>query len=56
MKLPSAYYVTASIHHVVFTAFVAIKLAGTTLAAWSWWWLLMPLVPLLGAIVQRVGL
>ncbi len=36
--------------------FMAIKLAGTSLAAWSWWWILLPPVPLIGALVVRLGL
>lgn len=36
--------------------FIAIKLAGTTLAAWSWWWILLPPVPLIGAVVVHLGL
>lgn len=36
--------------------FIAIKLAGTSLAAWSWWWILLPPVPLIGAVVVRLGL
>jgi fatty acid desaturase len=40
----------------VFAFFIAVKLAGTSLAAWSWWWLLFPLVPVLALLVQRVGL
>ncbi len=39
-----------------FWGFIAVKLAGTSLAAWSWWWLLMPIVPIFGLIVERVGL
>lgn len=40
----------------VFALFIAIKLAGTSLAAWSWWWLLLPIVPLLALVVQHLGL
>lgn len=36
--------------------FVAIKLAGTSLAAWSWWWILVPPVPLIGAAAAHFGL
>jgi hypothetical protein len=39
-----------------FWGFIAIKLAGTSLAAWSWWWLLMPVVPIMGMIVPKLGL
>lgn len=41
---------------VVFWAFVAIKVAGTSLAAWSWWWLIVPIVPILGLLVERFSL
>ncbi len=40
----------------IFGGFIAIKIAGVSLAAWSWWWLLFPAVPLLGILVQRYGL
>jgi len=36
--------------------FVATKVGGVSLAAWSWWWLLMPIVPCLGIVVQKAGL
>lgn len=39
-----------------FVLFVAIKLAGHSLAAWSWWWMLLPIVPLVGLLIQRFGL
>ncbi len=40
----------------VMAAFIAIKVGGTSLALWSWWWLLMPIVPIFGIFVQRMGL
>ena len=36
--------------------FVAIKIAGTSLATWSWWWILVPPIPLIGAVVVYLGL
>lgn len=36
----------------VFAAFVAGKVAGIYLATWSWWWLLMPVVPVIAAVVK----
>jgi len=36
--------------------FIAVKLAGTSLAAWSWWWVLLPIVPFFDLLVQRFGL
>ncbi len=40
----------------LFAFFIAVKIAGTTFALWSWWWLLMPLVPVLSLLVTRWGL
>lgn len=36
--------------------FIAVKLAGTSLATWSWWWLLMPLVPTVAFVLDKLGL
>lgn len=36
--------------------FIIIKVGGTALAAWSWWWLLMPIVPDLVVVLQKLGL
>lgn len=36
--------------------FMAWKLGGTSLAAWSWGWVLLPFVPILGALIGRSGL
>ena len=35
---------------VIFAAFIAGKVTGV-LATWSWWWLLLPIVPVLAKIV-----
>lgn len=44
------------LHWSVFSLFVAVKVGGVSLATWSWWWILLPLVPVLGIVVQRFGL
>ncbi len=36
-------------------AFLVLKLGGSSLAAWSWWWLLLPIVPVLVVVFQRLG-
>lgn len=36
--------------------FVAVKAMGTSFAAWSWWWVLAPLIPFLGLAVQHFKL
>ncbi len=36
--------------------FVIIKLGGTSLATWSWWWLLLPVVPVFVLLFQKLGL
>ncbi len=37
------------------TAFLVIKFGGTGLAAWSAWWVLLPIVPLLALALQKAG-
>jgi hypothetical protein len=44
------------IHAVSFWVFIAIKVAGSSLAAWSWWWVLFPVIPCIGLLVERFGL
>jgi hypothetical protein len=36
-------------------AFLVLKLGGSSMAAWSWWWLLLPIVPVLVVVFQRLG-
>jgi hypothetical protein len=36
----------------IFATFVAGKVAGTYIAMWSWWWLLMPVVPVIAAVIK----
>jgi hypothetical protein len=38
-----------------FSAFIAGKLVGGYIATWSWWWLLMPLVPWLGTAIHAAA-
>ena len=35
--------------------FIAIKVGGVTFAAWSWWWILLPQIPVLAEIAKRFG-
>lgn len=48
--------VTVSFGGLWFVLFIAIKLAGTSLAAWSWWWIFLPIIPILALVVQKMGL
>jgi hypothetical protein len=48
--------VSVSFAGVWFALFVGIKVAGHSLAAWSWWWIFFPIVPLIGLLVQKAGL
>ena len=48
--------VTTLLWMLTFWGFVAVKIAGTSLAAWSWWWILLPIVPMLSLLVVRLGL
>jgi hypothetical protein len=41
---------------VTFWAFIVIKAFGAALAAWSWWWLLLPIVPDLWLVLSKAGL
>lgn len=36
--------------------FIAVKVAGTSFAMWSWWWLLLPPVPVVSLITGKLGL
>lgn len=49
-------YVMAFTSSLIFWAFITIKFVGTSFVAWSWWWALLPIVPLLSLVVQRMGL
>lgn len=35
--------------------FIVVKVGGQALADWSWWWLLLPIVPDLVLILRRLG-
>ncbi len=39
-----------------FWGFIAIKVGGTSFAAWSWLWVLLPIVPMLSLPVKALGL
>lgn len=49
-------HVASAFSAITLAFFIAVKLGGTALAAWSWWWLLMPLVPVLSLAVKALGL
>lgn len=36
-------------------AFIVIKVGGTALATWSWWWVLFPIIPDLVLIFKKLG-
>lgn len=42
----------ALIQSALFWGFVAVNVWGVSFAAWSWWWLLLPIIPWLGLAVQ----
>lgn len=46
----------SSLWTLFFWFFLAVKVGGTSLAAWSWWWVLFPPVPVLGLLVSQWGL
>lgn len=47
--------VNISLGGVWFVLFVAIKLGGTAFASWSWWWVLLPIVPCIVFILGALG-
>lgn len=40
----------------VWWSFLIIKIWGTAFAAWSWWWVLLPIVPWLWRLLNAGGL
>jgi hypothetical protein len=39
-----------------FWGFIVVKAVGHIFAAWSWWWVLLPIVPWIGTAVAHFGL
>jgi hypothetical protein len=39
-----------------FWFFVTVKVMGTAFAAWSWWWVLLPIVPAFSLVVKAWAL
>lgn len=46
---------TSWVFIVSFWAFIVIKVWGTALAAWSWWWILLSIVPNMWLLLTRLG-
>lgn len=44
------------ISSLIFWGFIVTKALGTSFAAWSWWWVFMPLIPWIGLAVQHYKL
>ncbi len=40
----------------MFFGFIAVKIAGTAFASWSWWWVLLTIVPWLALVARHSGL
>lgn len=38
-----------------FWMFIVIKVGGTAFASWSWWWVLLPIVPCITFILNATG-
>lgn len=49
-------YVSAWLSALLFWGFIAVKTGGTSFAAWSWWWVFLPIVPWLSLVVKRLHL
>lgn len=52
----TSYTPSLSFWGIFFWLYFAIKWFGTALAAWSWWWLLLPYVPVFYLLVKNWGL
>lgn len=48
--------INLTIGSLFFWGFVVIKVSGTSFAAWSWWWMFLPVVPVLGLVVKHFRL
>lgn len=51
-----ASFITTLVWFFSFWSFIAIKAGGTALAAWSWWWMLLSIVPMLSLVFNHFGL
>ena len=49
-------YTTSGVWVLSVWLFIAIKLAGHSFIAWSWWWVLFPPIPVLSLFVGRLNL
>lgn len=47
---------TGAVAGISFWTFIVIKVWGTSLATWSWWWILLPCIPVWALILQKLGL
>jgi predicted membrane protein len=45
-------HLLVTLQALAFSGLIAGKLVGGYIATWSWWWLLMPLVPWLGTAIH----
>ena len=45
-----------SIASLLFWGFMVVKVVGHSFAHWSWWWILLPIVPWLGLLVTQFNL
>lgn len=46
---------TAQIYGLWLLLFIVVKTGGVAFAAWSWWWVLCPVVPDVVLICQKLG-
>lgn len=45
-----------ALYFLLFWGFIGVKALGTSFAAWSWWWVLLPIIPWVGLAVARFHL
>ena len=47
--------VSVSFYPLFLITFIVIKVGGTALASWSWWWVLFPFVPVIVFVLNASG-
>ncbi len=56
MATETRYITTWGFWPLFFWGFIVVKIAGHLFADWSWWWVLLPVIPWIGAAVAHFGL
>jgi len=49
-------HLVALVFTLMFWGFITVKFFGSAFAAWSWWWVLLTIVPWLALVTRHFGL